>query len=312
MGGNLVQLGKEEIRVKGKPIEVASLQIDGKVILITGKAIKIAKLKEEWYEDVESPASIAKQLENSRATADIFTFWQRLPDTEPKFQYHTEWESIAALPIKTYDYWLSTQVDSNTRRGIKKAEKKGVEVKTANFDDEFVRGITNIFGETPIRQGKPFWHYKKNFETVKLEMADRLDKSDFIGAYYNGELIGFIKLLDAGKYADMVEILSKVEHWDKSPNNVLIARAVELCVEKGIPYLVYSLWPRGSLGEFKRRNGFEKIDLPRYYIPVTLKGKVALRLGLHHGIKDIIPERWKDRLVEVRRKYYINKFTEST
>ena len=64
MGSNLVQVGKEEIRVKGKPIEVASIQIDEKVILITGKAIKIAKLKEEWYEDVESPASIVKQLEN--------------------------------------------------------------------------------------------------------------------------------------------------------------------------------------------------------------------------------------------------------
>ena len=218
-----------------------------------------------------------------------------------------EWESIAALPIKTYDYWLSTQVDSNTRRGIKKAEKKGVEVKTANFDDEFVKGITNIFNETPVRQGKPFWHYRKDFETVKKEMSDRLEKATFIGAYYNNDLIGFIKLLNAGRYADMVEILSKVEHWDKSPNNALIAKAVEICAEKWIPYLVYALWPRGSLGEFKRRNGFEKIDLPRYYIPLTVRGQIFLKLQVHHGITGIIPEKLKVRLINLRRKWYASK-----
>ena len=105
----------------------------------------------------------------------------------------------------------------------------------------------------------------------------------------------------------MVEILSKVEHWDKSPNNVLIARAVEICVEKWIPYLVYSLWPRGSLGEFKRRNGFEKIDLPRYYIPLTVRGQIFLKLQLHHGITGIIPEKLKVRLINLRRKWYASK-----
>lgn len=307
MGGNLLQVGKEEIRVKGKPIEVASIQIDEKVILITGKAIKIAKLKEEWYEDAENPSSILKQLKNSSRKADIFTFWQRLPESKPKFPYYMEWDNVAALPISTYEYWWKKQINDKTRNLVRKCEKKGAEIKLVPFDDGLVRGIKGIFDETPVRQGKPFWHYQKDFVTVKQEMSDRLDKAIFIGAYYNDDLIGFIKLLHAGRYVDMVEILSKVEHRDKSPTNALLAKAVEICDKNKIPYIVYANWSRGSLGEFKQHNAFEKIDLPRYYVPLTVKGTIALKLHLHHGIIGIIPEKLKVRLINLRRKWYSNK-----
>ena len=41
--------------------------------------------------------------------------------------------------------------------------------------------------------------------------------------------------------------------------------------------------PNSSLTEFKRRNGFEKVLLPRYYIPLTLKGKLAQRCQFHRA-----------------------------
>jgi hypothetical protein len=79
---------------------------------------------------------------------------------------------------------------------------------------------------------------------------------------------------------------------------------VEICERKKMPYLVYANWSRGSLGDFKRHNGFEKIDLPRYYVPLTNRGKIFLRLHLHHGISGIIPDRLKVRLIGLRRKWY--------
>jgi hypothetical protein len=42
--------------------------------------------------------------------------------------------------------------------------------------------------------------------------------------------------------------------------------------------------------EFKMRNGFEEVLVPRYYIPLTLKGRVAMQLKLHHGLVGIVPE----------------------
>ena len=114
----------------------------------------------------------------------------------------------------------------------------------------------------------------------------------------------------AGKYAELGQIISKIEHRDKSPNNALIAKAVEICDQKQISYLTYGFWKRGSWGEFPRRNGFEKIDLPRYYIPLTVKGKLILKLRLHHGIKGILPEKLLARLLDLRRKYYTWKYYE--
>jgi hypothetical protein len=45
------------------------------------------------------------------------------------------------------------------------------------------------------------------------------------------------------------------------------------------------------LADFERRNAFEKVDVARYYIPLTAVGRVALRLGPHHRIIKCIPAR---------------------
>lgn len=278
--------------------------VDGKKINITGKVVRIAMIENEWFEDIESPELLIHSLQRSKLKADIFTFWQRLPESQPKYNYPMEWDNVAALSISSYEHWWNKQIDAKTRNVIRKAEKKGVVIKVASFDDEFVKGITNIFNETPIRQDKPFWHYGKDFETIKREMSDRLDKAEWIGAYYDGDLIGFIKLLYAGRYAMTVEILSMIKHRDKAPTNSLLAKAVEICDKKNILYLVYAKWPRGTLADFKCNNGFEKVDLPRYYIPLSLKGKIALKFNLHHGFKEIIPDKIKLRLIDLRKKWY--------
>ncbi len=58
--------------------------------------------------------------------------------------------------------------------------------------------------------------------------------------------------------------------------------------------------PDSSLTEFKRRNGFEKVLLPRYYIPLTAKGKIALKLGFHRGVVKNIPKPLLRRLLKMR------------
>jgi hypothetical protein len=108
----------------------------------------------------------------------------------------------------------------------------------------------------------------------------------------------------AGTYAVTGQIIAKLAYRDKAPNNALLAQAVKICARKKIPYLVYLSWTTGSLTEFKRRNGFQKVSLPRYYIPLTTKGKVALRLALHRGLKSAIPERIRGPLLKLRSRWY--------
>ena len=284
------------------------MTINGKRIMIEGKALRVAKLdpwfQQEWFEDIENPEMLIDALQKSRDCPDILTFWQRLPDTEPRYPYQMERDSIAALPIKSYSFWWEKQIERKARNKVRKAQKNGIVVKPATFDDQFVRGMTMIFNETPIRQGRRYLHYGKDFETVKREFSRFLFREEIFGAYVGEELVGFIMLADAGKYASLGQIVSKIAHRDLAPNNALLAKAVERCAEKGMPYLVYALWLEDSLGDFKRSNGFKKFDLPRYFVPLTSKGKLALKLGLHRGWKAALPNRLKRPLKKLRKFWH--------
>ena len=67
---------------------------------------------------------------------------------------------------------------------------------------------------------------------------------------------------------------------------------------------------RDSLSDFKHHNGFLKIDIPRYYVPLTTKGEIALKLNLHLGVAKLLPENMVIFLKDMRRKWYENKLTE--
>ena len=64
-----------------------------------------------------------------------------------------------------------------------------------------------------------------------------------------------------------------------------------------------------GLADFKRHNGFEKIELPRYYVPLTVAGRMALRLGLHHGMSHLIPESVAAAYRRVRKQWYETKLS---
>jgi hypothetical protein len=105
-----------------------------------------------------------------------------------------------------------------------------------------------------------------------------------------------------------MQILAMVSQRDKAPTNALIAQAVRSCADRRIPYLVYANFAYGnkhrdSLSDFKQNNGFQRIDLPRYYVPLTVKGRIAVRFGLHHPIATHIPEPVLARLRTIRRSW---------
>ena len=283
---------------------ITTMEVDGKRILVQGKIPRIASLEQEWYEDVEDPQTLINELRKTEPAADILTFWQRLPDTKPKYSYTMEPDAIAALPIKSYSFWWEKQIERKARNKVRKAQKNGVIVKPATFDHRFVEGITSIFNETPIRQGRHYLHYGKDFETVKCQFSRFLFREEIFGAYLGDELVGFIMLAYADNYVYLGQIISKIAHRDIAPNNLLLAAAVKRCAEKGVPYLVYALWLDDSLGDFKRSNGFQKFDLPRYYVPLTCRGMLALKLGVHRGWKGAVPKQLRKPLKKLRKRWY--------
>jgi hypothetical protein len=297
----------------------ALIDVCGKQIKVEGKAVRIARLDADKYQFLNEPQTMLEALRKCGHRIDLFTFMQGLPETSPKFAYPMEWDNLAALPVSTFDHWWTRQIDNKTRNMVRKAEKKMIVVREVPFDDALVRGIWEVYNETPVRQGIPNAHYGKDIETVYKIEATFLDSSIFIGAFLDSRLVGFVKLVadETRTQAGLMNIVSMMQHRDKAPTNALIAQAVRTCAGRGIPYLVYSNFAYGSkqtssLSDFKESNGFQRIDVPRYYVPLNPIGLAAFRLGLHHRLADRLPAPVAAKLRDLRKFWYTQKFQSVT
>lgn len=290
------------------------LFINGHQYEISNNIVKTLMLKHEWNEDIADPEEEIKHIKINSINADLFSFVQRIPDVNPKYSYYMEWANFAVLPLESYKYWWEKQITQEARNKVRKAMKKGIEIKLVDFNDEFVAGIKEIYDESPIRQGKPFLHYKKDLKILKNTNETFLEKSCFIGAYFEQKLVGFIKLVSTDKFIRTFHVISTYKHRDKAPVNALMARAVEYCCEMKTPYLVYGLYDYGKVGsksllKFKIENGFIRMDYPRYYMPLNIKGKMGLAWGLHLGLVNLLPVKVIDRYKSLREKWYVYKLT---
>ena len=290
---------KIALSVRGKQMSIPAIEVCGIQVLSLGKVFRTGRIFDEIWLDSESmpePDKVIAELRSFRGRPDVFTFAQRFPDVKPHYPYRFERENLSVVSTESYQSWFETQVARSVRKDIRKAHKEGIVARTVAFDDDFVKGISSIYNESRIRQNRPFWHYGKSFEEVKQENGTYLERSLFVGAYFADELVGFIKVVIDGNIARMMQILSKIAYWSKRPTNALISKTVEVCASRGLKYLTYGEHtPSGkeesSLISFKERNGFHKIEFPRYYVPLTTKGHLALKLGLYRykGWRELIP-----------------------
>jgi hypothetical protein len=298
----------------GKTLEVSeicgrtvpTITIEGLAISISGRVLKTGRVRDEPYDCLYDSEKFVARLRCEQNRPDLFTFMQPVGDQQAHHPFYHEVESLAVLRITTFKDWWKNKIRTHTRNHIKKAQKKGVEVRLVPFDDNLVRGVKAVYDECPLRQGKPFWHYRKDFETIKVGLSTFLDRSDFIGAFWEGELIGFIKMTSQQGAAGLMHIISMIAHRDKAPTDALIAKAVEHCAEKRIMYLHYGFWITGGFGKFKENHSFECYTVPRYFVPLTAKGQLALKLGLHRKLVDRLPTSWRARMVALRNEW--NRF----
>jgi len=113
-------------------------------LITTGRLVKIAMLRNEWYEFLEEPQGFLEVLRRSKISASLFTFLEKPAEKEPKERFHCEHESIPVLPVTTYEHWLKKQVNDKTRNMVRNASRSGVEVREVVFDDAFIRDVTEI------------------------------------------------------------------------------------------------------------------------------------------------------------------------
>ncbi|HXN22398.1 MAG TPA: hypothetical protein VOA41_06610 [Candidatus Dormibacteraeota bacterium] len=302
-----------EISVKGKWIRVPALDVAGQSIIVRGRWPRIALIHDEiWLEnEVADPELYVKSLRQCglpALRADIFTFTQKLPATAPKYPYPVEWDSIAAIRVASFKQWWDS-LPQESRKNVRRSQKRGVTVQLRMFDDQLIKDIMELNNDSKLRQGVLYSYYGRTFEETKKGYSAFLNRSEFICAYFGEELIGLAKLVYRGDIAAILTFVPKVSHSDKRPANALLAKAVELCESKGLSHLTYGMYNYGNKGhsplrEFKVRNGFEEMLVPRYHIPLTTKGKLCMKLKLHRGFVGILPHSVISFRAMARAKWY--------
>ena len=300
-----------QLSVNGKSVSVPSVRIDNRNVVVTGKGLKSAWIHDEDFQPqatLSDPAAFIASLKARGLKADIFTFSQKFTDAEPHFPYPFVMENVAAIPTENYSAWWEG-LPQETRKNVRRAAKRGVTIRAVEFDDALVRGIKDIYDELPIRQGRKFWHYGKDLETIKRENATYLESSQFVGAFCGEELIGFLKMVYVDDAARIMQILSKNAHFDKRPANAMLTAAVEICSKRGIKHFIYGKYiydnkKNSPVTEFKRRHGFLELSFPKYYAPLTMKGALMVRTKLHLGVRRLLPESMVTYLLNVRSRFY--------
>jgi len=280
------------------------LQVDRELdrLVIRKKAfVRIARLLEpkEYTRDFVPSKDFIQKL-GDRAI-DIFTFierkWCNTIANTPNSWIKTT-DNIALLKVTSFEDWWKN-IGKKTRNMNRKAEKTGITTQVVIPSEELAEGIWKIYNETPIRQERAFPHYGISLQSVNNDVFSQR-KGTFIGAFFENRLVGFIQLQYGDNIAIISQILSLQEFWDKAVNNALLAKAVEFCSQNKMQWIMYGrMGNHPSLDKFKQSNGFQKFFLTRYYIPLTNKGKVATKLGLHNEIKDVLPQRMKYWLIPV-------------
>jgi hypothetical protein len=261
--------------------------------------IRIAQDNQEYEKDAPPNEELVKKIRE--IDVDIYTFLERTwccSISNPPDSWIRADDNVALLKITSLEAWFSA-VGKKTRNMVRRAEKTCVKLNVVELTPNLSEGIWKIYNETPIRQDRAFPHYGESLKSVAYNMA-LAKKSTFIGAYLEDELVGFIQIIYGDNIAIISQILSLQRHWDKALNNALIAKAVEVCAGNGNRWLMYGrIGNHPSLDKFKESNGFKKYPITRYYVPITWKGKFAMRIGLHRELKDALPQPLKGPLIPV-------------
>jgi hypothetical protein len=305
-----------EVSIKGEWVRVPAVEANGQTIVVHGGLLKIASVHDEaWMiEETSRPEVCVEALKTQKrggARADIFTFAQKLPNKTPKYNYPMECESVAAVELTNFKQWWE-KLPQETRKNVRRSQKRGVTVEVKMFDDNLIKGISDVNDDSPTRQRIRNVHYGKSLERVRKDYSAFIDRSDFIVTSVGEEVIGFLKLVYRGEVASVLNLTTKLSHYDKRPGNALIAKAVELCEAKGVRYLTFGLFNYGNktdspLREFKIRNGFEEMLVPRFYIPLNLFGKACFALKAHRGLLGILPHWAITAALGARGRWYTFK-----
>ena len=127
-----MQNGFQSISVRGRPINVTCLDIGNTRIATRGRFLQSAVIQDEdWLPQasISSPIALVDAVKKSNLAADIFSFSQRIPETQPLYPFPFEWDNAAVVPITTFRDWWENRLPQESRKNTRRAGRRGVVIK---------------------------------------------------------------------------------------------------------------------------------------------------------------------------------------
>ena len=242
----------------------------------------------EHIYDIEPRRELLRKLKSQGA--DLFTFIQRsfLDCDTKEYGFFSNFETIGLLKINSYSEWLKS-IAKSARRYVRKGYK-GLKVKLADVDEEFIENALKIYNETPVRQGRKYSGFGLSEADLWTKFSDMRD-SEILGAYAEKQLIGLLWISYGDRVAAFRSYLSLIKYRNRYPNNALLAESVQRCCAKGYHFLTYgNMGYIPSLDFFKSAHGFRRYPVPRFYVPLSTKGQLAIKLKMYRSVEHSLPQ----------------------
>ena len=169
---------------------------------------------------------------------------------------------------------LSSSKRAQVRKGLRLTEIKKIENIEPVIED-----IKNICISQARRtlHGLPPEYYIKHYKKWRIWITKEfnLPKREWWGSFYQGSLIAYNYSVQVDDAMAIYTAKSHTDFLDKCPNDALVYTFLDYCKSlDNCKKIIYGEWSReaGSLNEFKRKYGFERVDFPVYakYNPLVL------------------------------------------
>src|SRR5438067_11042066 len=111
---------------KGRIVRVPSAEIESRTVIVTGRGLRMATLRDEELvqgELIPDPPRFIAALKESALHADVFTFPQNLDEPTPKYDYSFEWDNAAVADTRSYTDWWEKKLPQETRKNVRRSAK---------------------------------------------------------------------------------------------------------------------------------------------------------------------------------------------
>ncbi len=159
----------KEISIKGRRVRVPAADVAGRTIIVTGGLLRVARVFDADFTEREPSVdgdALVEAFQASGLRADLLTFAGDVEERQPRLSYPYDWDNVAAAAASDHDAWWEG-LPQTSRKNCRRAAKRGVSVEVTALDDGLVQGIKRLYDESPLRQGRRFWHYGKSLERVR-------------------------------------------------------------------------------------------------------------------------------------------------